>query len=285
MTRIALIGAGVMGAGLARLFRAAEWPVSVYDPDPDALAAVPNVRRAGSLAAAVADAEFVIEAASERLDIKQAIFAELADTTGPETVLATNSSVIAVGAITAPLDPAAAGRVVGTHFWNPPDIIPLVEVIAGPRSGDAAIGRAMAMLRAAGKEPIHVRGDTVPGNRMQHALWREAMALVDEGVCSAQDVDHIVKRSFGLRLSVLGPLENADLVGLTLTSQIHEVVLPTLSAATSPSPLLAEHIARGETGAAIGRGFYPDWTPAKRAEVRIRLAHHLTTALAREHGA
>lgn len=285
MTVVALIGAGLMGTGLARLFTAHGTPVAAYDANPAALdalvAAVPAARAAATLAEAVAQADLVIEAVSERLDLKQSIFAELASATGRETILATNSSVIAVGAITANLDQAAAARCVGTHFWNPPDLIPLVEVIQGPRTSTATIARAMAIMAAAGKEPVHVRRDTVPGNRLQHALWREAIALVEEGVCSPEDVDRLVKRSFGLRLPVLGPLENADLVGLELTKAIHDVVLPTLSRATAASPVLSGRIAAGKTGVATGQGLYPSWTATDVAEVRVRLADHLANMLDR----
>ena len=242
--------------------------------------AVPGVIVAGSLAEAVADAAMVIEAVSERLALKQAIFAELVAATGPGTILATNSSVIAVGAITAALDDDAAARCVGTHFWNPPDLIPLVEVIQGPRTAAPTIERTIAILTAAGKEPVHVRRDVVAGNRLQHALWREAIALVEEGVCSPADVDRLVKRSFGLRLAVLGPLENADLVGLELTRAIHEVVLPTLSRASAPSPALVERIERGDTGVAAGRGFYEQWSEPQVAALRQRLAEHLAQGVA-----
>ena len=138
----------------------------------------------------------------------------------------------------------------------------------------------MALLSAAGKEPVHVRHDCVPGNRLQHALWREAIALVDEGVCTPEDVDTIVKRSFALRLAVLGPLENADLVGLELTRQVHEVVLPTLSRATAPSPSLLGRIATGDTGVAAGAGFYSGWTPVIVEALRDRLARHLSGSIA-----
>jgi 3-hydroxybutyryl-CoA dehydrogenase len=283
MTTIALIGAGLMGTGLARLFTIQGIAVAAFDANPDALAAlidqVPATRAAGSLAEAAAPADIVIEAVSERLDLKQSIFADLASATGPNTILATNSSVIAVGAITAKLDDASAARCVGTHFWNPPDLIPLVEVIEGPRTAPATIETTVAIMAAAGKEPVHVRRDTVPGNRLQHALWREAIALVEEGVCSAEDVDRLVKRSFGLRLPVLGPLENADLVGLELTKAIHEVVLPTLSRATAASPILSERIAQGKTGVATGQGLYHRWTETSVAEVRARLADHLAALL------
>ena len=283
MTSVALIGAGLMGTGLARLFTSHNMAIAAYDAIPAALdalvTAVPAARTATSLPDAVLQAVLVIEAVSERLDLKQSIFAELGAATGPNTILATNSSVIAVGAITAKLDDATAARCVGTHFWNPPDLIPLVEVIEGPRTSFATIAATMAILTAAGKEPVHVRRDTVPGNRLQHALWREAIALVEEGVCSAEDVDRLVKRSFGLRLPVLGPLENADLVGLDLTKAIHDVVLPTLSRATAASPLLAARIAEGATGVATGRGLYADWTDARVADVRKRLADHLLAML------
>ena len=265
-----------MGSGLARLFAGLGWPVSLWDRDEaarDRVACdVPAARIASSLADAVAGAALVIEAIAEIAEAKQSLFAELATLTEPDTLLATNSSVIAVGTIAAACDDTAAARIVGTHFWNPPDLIPLVEVIEGPRTAPDTVARTMALLRAASKEPVHVRRDVVPGNRLQHALWREAMALVDEGICSPEDVDHIVKRSFGARLAVLGPLENADLVGLGLTEQIHRVVLPTLSRATAPAAGLSARIAAGES-------FYAD--AADRAvAVKQRLAAHLRASFA-----
>ncbi len=283
MTHIALIGAGLMGTGLARLFTGHGMSVAAYDAKGTVLgaliAAVPAARAATSLADATVDADLVIEAVSERLELKQAIFADLVAATGSGTILATNSSVIAVGAITAHLDDAAAARCVGTHFWNPPDLIPLVEVIEGPRTDPATIATTMAIMIGAGKEPVHVRRDTVPGNRLQHALWREAIALVDEGVCSPEDVDRLVKRSFGLRLPVLGPLENADLIGLGLTKEIHDVVLPTLSRSTAASAALSKRIASGATGVAAGRGFYNGWTDESIAALRARVSNHLVKLL------
>jgi len=280
--RVALIGAGLMGTGLARLFAKADWAVTAFDSNAAALdalcAQVGGTRAAASLADAATDVDLVIEAVSERLELKQAIFASLA-AAGGSAVLATNSSVIPVGAITALLGGDDAARCVGTHFWNPPDVIPLVEVIEGPRTAPETVRAAMAMLADAGKEPVHVRRDVVPGNRLQHALWREAIALVEEGVCAPEDVDHIVKRSFGLRLPVLGPLENADLVGLELTEQIHAVVLPTLSRATEASPELARRVGAGESGVAAGAGFYRGWTPDSVERLRARLRVHLANML------
>jgi 3-hydroxybutyryl-CoA dehydrogenase len=280
---IAIVGAGFMGVGLARIFRDKGWPVAAFDVDAgvlDALvAAVPGTRAASSLRDAVADAEFVIEAVSEKPALKQAIFAEMAACTRAGTVLASNSSVIQVGVITANVPDEHAGRCIGTHFWNPPELIPLVEVIAGPRSADWAIDTAMAVLADAGKEPVRVRADTVPGNRMQHALWREAIALVQEGVCLPEEVDHIVRRSFGLRLAALGPIENADLIGLDLTQQIHDIVFPVTNRSDAANPLLADKIAAGALGAKSGAGFYDGWTDQRTAAVKKRLADHLDEQL------
>ena len=279
MPRIALIGAGLMGAGLSTVFDTAGWTVSAYDVDRAALSRLASARQADSLTDAVQDADLVIEAVAERLEVKQAVFADLVRHAPPQAVLATNSSVIPVGRVAEHVPDDHAQRILGTHFWNPPDLIPLVEVIPGPRTADWAMDQAMDFLRSAGKEPVRVRQDVVPGNRLQHALWREALALVEEGVCSPADVDHIIKRSFGLRLAVLGPLENADLVGLRLTQQIHDVVLPSLSQATTPSRVLEERLQAGHGGVKDGAGLYPQWTEDQTAALRQRLTDHLHRAL------
>ncbi len=274
-----------MGTGLARLFRRVNWPVTAWDQDAPAVARlcteVPDVVAAKDLRDAAGNADLVIEAVAEESSVKQALFVELAAYTASHTLLATNSSVIPVAVVSAKVSDDDAGRVLGTHFWNPPDLIPLVEVIQGPRTSNATILRAVGLLEAAGREPVHVHADVVPGNRLQHALWREAMALVDEGICSPQDVDRIIKRSFGARLAVLGPLENADLVGLELTRQIHEVVLPQLSRATKPAAGLLRRIAAGKTGIAGGGGFYPAWDAASISALRARLAEHLRRTFSR----
>jgi 3-hydroxybutyryl-CoA dehydrogenase len=300
---LAVVGAGLMGGALAHLFSAAGWNVRVSDPIQAALDQLParlaalraaqpqppggpprgEVTALTELAPAVAGVELVIEAAPEKPPLKQSLFAELARLTDAHTVLATNSSVIPVATVAERVDDAAARRIIGTHFWNPPELIPLVEVIQGPRSDVAAVARTMQILREVGKRPVHVRRDVVPGNRLQHALWREAMALVDEGVCAPEDVDAIVKNSFGLRLAVLGPLENADLVGLELTADIHKVVLPLLSRATTPSPGLLQRLADGARGVASGAGFYRGWTEERVAALRRRLVEHVQ-ALLRERG-
>jgi len=286
--RLAVVGAGLMGAALARLFAIAGWAVRVSDPDQQALDRLEATSTSGGggglsthrvLAEAVSDADLVIEAAPEKAPLKQNLFVQLAALTPAHCILATNSSVIPVATVAAQVDDANAQRIIGTHFWNPPELIPLVEVIQGPRSSAAAIQAALTMLRGVGKYAVHVRRDVVPGNRLQHALWREAMALVDEGVCTPEDVDAIIKNSFGLRLAVLGPLENADLVGLELTADIHRVVLPQLSRATEPSPGLLQRVHSGARGVASGAGFYASWSADQVAALRTRLVAHVRRLL------
>ena len=155
----------------------------------------------------------------------------------PTAILASNTSVIPIHRIAAGLP--TAERIVGTHWWNPPALIPLVEVVQSAQHSQATVRATMELLTSVGKSPAHVTKD-VPGfvaNRLQHALWREAIAMVAEGVCDAATLDACVKNSFGLRLAVLGPLENADLVGLDLTLDIHRTIIPELDRSDRPESL------------------------------------------------
>ena len=139
--------------------------------------------------------------------------------------------------------------------------------------------KTMVLLAAVGKQPAHVRKD-VPGfvaNRLQHALWREAIAMVEEGICDAATLDHCVKTSFGLRLPVLGPLENADLVGLDLTLDIHRTMIPELDRSAGPNPFLIEQVEAGKLGFKTGEGFR-QWTASEQQELRERLVKHLIQA-------
>ena len=138
----------------------------------------------------------------------------------------------------------------------------------------------MALLTHAGKLPVRVGRDVAGfiGNRLQHALWREAIALVAEGVCDAETVDLVVRNTIGLRLATLGPLENADYVGLDLTLAIHEAVIPSLDSHPHPSPLLRALVADGQLGARSGHGFL-DWPEGARERTAARLAEHITAQL------
>jgi 3-hydroxybutyryl-CoA dehydrogenase len=295
--RIAIIGAGLMGHGIAQVFlRYPEYEITLYDTIRSILDAAPgkirtNVQSMGgtccdlsrlrltdSLRDAVSSADIVIEAIPEKLGLKQQFFAEVERLSGPDCIFASNTSVIPITAIGEKL--ANKTRMIGTHWWNPPYLIPLVEVVQTVHTSPDVIDACMNLLAAVGKTPVHVKKD-VPGfvaNRLQHALWREAIAIVEAEICDAATVDLCIKNSFGLRLSVLAPLENADLVGLELTEDIHRVILPDLSAAKEPSSLLRQMINENRKGWSTGAGFY-EWTEESKAELRQRLIARLLQLL------
>jgi 3-hydroxybutyryl-CoA dehydrogenase len=169
---------------------------------------------------------------------------------------------------------------VGTHFWNPAHLIPLVEVVRTEKSSDAVVSAVMELLTRAGKKPVLCKKD-VPGfiaNRMQHALWREAISIVENGIADARTVDDAVKYSFGLRLPQLAPLENADMVGLDLTLNIHRYILQYLEDSHMPSPLLEEAVSKGELGFKTGKGLQ-SWTKGQADNSRTELNEYLIRML------
>ena len=293
--RIGVLGAGLMGHGIAQVFALAGHEVRIYDPSPAALetvrariaanlrdldedeSAAQRVTPASTIAEAVSDAGFVVEAALEDLAVKQALFAEIERHAPAHAILASNTSVIPITQIMQGI--ADGARTVGTHWWNPPFLVPLVEVIGTDRTSQQTIDATMALHEAIGKTPVHVKKD-VPGfvgNRLQHALWREAISLVENGVCDARTVDTVVKASFGRRLGVLGPIENADLVGTDLTLAIHNTVLPSIESRPGPSPYLESLVASGKLGMKSGEGFRT-WTAEEQAELRQKVVQHLKKA-------
>ena len=196
---------------------------------------------------------------------------------GDGTILASNTSVIPITDIMRGL--RRRERALGTHWWNPPYLVPLVEVIGTEWTSSAAIEWTMKLHKDVGKTPAHVKKD-VPGfigNRLQHALWREAIALVEHGICDAETVDTVIKAAFGRRLAVLGPLENADMVGTDLTLAIHQTVLPAIESRPGPSPYLEKLVADGKLGFKSGEGFRK-WTPEQQAALRSNVLQHLKKA-------
>ncbi|HEY1154353.1 MAG TPA: 3-hydroxyacyl-CoA dehydrogenase family protein [Pseudolabrys sp.] len=293
--RIAVVGAGLMGHGIAQVFALAGHAVTITDTFKPALdaakdrvlanlkdlgedeAALERITPIADLADAVRDADYVVEAVLEDLDLKQSLFAEIEKHVRPDTILASNTSVIPITAIMQGLNKRE--RALGTHFWNPPFLVPLVEVIETEWTSPDVVAWTMALHRDAGKTPAHVKKD-VPGfigNRLQHALWREAIALVENGICDAQTVDAVVKASFGRRLAVLGPLENADLVGTDLTLAIHKTVLPAIDSRPAASPYLEKLVSDGKLGFKSGEGFR-SWTPEQQQALRQRVVQHLKNA-------
>lgn len=297
--RIGVIGAGLMGCGISQTFASAGHEVSVFDVFPQALNSLLERVRKGlrdldeneddaarihpcaQLADAVVGADYVVEAAQENLEAKQKIFVELEGVVRPDTVLASNTSVIPITQIVSGLK--RRERAVGTHWWNPATLIPLVEVVATEWSDPKVVDWTVELHRQIGKTPVKARKD-VPGfiaNRLQHALWREAVSLVENGICDAETVDICIKASFGRRLAVLGPLENADMVGTDMTLAIHETVLPAIDSNPGPSPYLRDLVARGKLGWKSGEGFRT-WTPEQKQQLQQKLVGHLKAARAAE---
>jgi 3-hydroxybutyryl-CoA dehydrogenase len=224
---------------------------------------------------AVAEAAIVIESVAENLKVKQDLFRELDQICPRDVILATNTSVISITAIASKA--RNRDRIVGTHFWFPPYLIPLVEVVKGKDTSDETMEVTYQFMKRAGKYPIKCLKD-VPGfvaNRLQHALWREAISIVEKGIADAATVDDAIKQSFGIRIPVLGPIENADMVGLDLALAIHNTVLRDLEASPKPSRLLKDKVSKGELGFKSGKGFYDSWTPEDIKRTRARLTKHL----------
>jgi carnitine 3-dehydrogenase len=236
ITRVATVGTGVIGASWTSCFLARGLDVVATDPDPgaedrlrrDVEAHWPALARLGladgaspdrltfarDVEAAVAHAQFVQESGPEREEVKQALFATLDAATGPDVVLASSSSGLLPTAIQAACERHPERVLVG-HPFHPAHLVPLVEVVGGERTGEAAIERATAFYTAVGKRPIRLRAE-LPGhlaNRLQAALWREAYSLVDRGVATVADIDTAIAHGPGLRWALLGPFVLQHLSG------------------------------------------------------------------------
>jgi len=300
ITNICMIGAGLMGHGIAQVFASKNYNVRLLDVKAELLSkAIENIRSNLSIMArkgvgleseieaiisriktttsmdeATSDAQLVIEAVPESLELKQKIFQDLDRLCPSETILATNTSVIS------PTEIAAKARnrerILGTHFWNPPYLIPLVEVVKGKETSEEAVETTYYVLKNAGKHPVKVMKD-VPGfiaNRLQHALWREAISIVEKGIADPAAVDDVIKKGFGIRLPVLGPLENADMVGLDMTLAIHDYIFKYIDASPDASPLLKKKVEKGELGFKTGQGFQT-WSAEEAEKSRKNLLDKL----------
>lgn len=289
---IGIVGAGLMGHGIAQRFLAAGLKVNLYDPSETALDnAKVQISRifdilgqqntAGelltcttSMAEAVALAGLVIEAGPENKGVKRDIFSALCKFAPQHCILATNTSAIPIGVIAEGQN--RPERIIGAHFWNPPHLVDLVEVVQSQFTTCDVVKTTMALFSKVGMKPVHVKKD-IPGfigNRLQHAMKREAIALVSQGVCDADTIDEVVKHGFGKRLAVLGPLEQSDLVGLDLTLSILSTIYPHLDNSKTPQDVLQEKVAGGKTGMKAGEGF-KTWTEASAEQVRQRVQKHL----------
>lgn len=218
---------------------------------------------------AVALADIVIESAPENMAFKQDLFARLDALAKPEAVLASNTSGLSITEVAARC--ARPERVLTTHFWNPPHLMPLVEIVLGERSDPAVGASVKALLAECGKKAVVVKRDTPGqlGNRLQMALVREAAHIVEAGIADAEDVDEVVRSGFGLRLPVYGVFEHADIVGLDMVTAIAEYVSSDLYSERRAPQIMRDKVAAGELGAKSGRGFH-DWSRKDAAAVKER---------------
>jgi 3-hydroxybutyryl-CoA dehydrogenase len=311
---IGVIGAGLMGHGIAQIFASAGYDVNLYDTDKTTLegakgkieanfkvfialglakpenvaSCLDRIALCPSLEDLCKSPQYIIEAVLEDLLLKSKVFAEVERHAAADAIFSSNTSAISITEIGAVLK--NRGRFVGTHFWNPPQVLPCVEVIRGDHTDEGAFETVYALMEKVGKVPVRVLKD-VPGflgNRLQHAMWREAISLCEKEIACAEDIDKVVKYGFGARMPFIGPLETADLAGLVLTRDIHKYLFPYLESSTKPSPLLEDIISEGATGVKAGRGFY-EWTPEKiqqivqqRDTVLLRILHEIIGRLKRE---
>lgn len=292
---IAVIGGGTMGAGIAAGFLAGRWNAWIVNP-PDAVSATIDarlrvaidqlggryrseaIRRTERLTeVSWHEIDLVIEAAPERLDVKQAIFAELERLAKPDTPLCSNSSALPIGRIGEGL--ATQRRMVGAHYFMPAHLVPGVEVVQSERTDPVVADRVAEHLESIGKVAIRVRRD-LPGflaNRLQHALAREAFSLMDRGIATAEDIDNAVRFAFGFRYIAAGPVLQKDHAGLDVHAAAAATIYPDLCNASVPSAVLTGLVAAGHLGMKTGRGFY-EWTPERIKAEKARYEAALAAA-------
>ncbi len=222
-----------------------------------------------SYAEAVPGADLVFEAAPEDVNIKQTVFRALEQHSAPGVLLCSSTSGLSPQDIAEPL--ADKGRMAVTHFWNPPYLVPLVEVIPHSDMSEANRKAVASFIRRLGKEPVFLKRDIAGhiGNRLQHALYREALHLIEQGVATPDDIDRVVLNSFGPRFSAIGPMEYFDSCGLDLHQKVQGYLYPTLCNASEPQDILLRNVAEGSLGSKTGKGLY-DWSERDEDEFRAR---------------
>ncbi len=282
-----VVGGGTMGADVAIVLARGGCRVTVTDPQPAqrenvqqrVLAGLTDLdlaHRAAQVHAvpelqdvAWSDVQLVVECIPEKLDLKQALFAQLVTRAPASAVLTSNSSSFPISAIAQGLP--TQERMLGLHFFMPAHLVPLVEVVLGPQTLPQTADALSAFMRGCGSVPVLVRKDK-PGflaNRLQHALSREAFAMIDEGVATPEDVDAAVRFGFGFRYLAAGPVMQRDHAGLDVHCAAAATMYPSLSNTAEPSRALRERVQAGRIGMKAGAGFY-DWTPESRQAERDR---------------
>ena len=205
-------------------------------------------------------ADIVFEAIVENLEVKQEMFKKLDELCPQEAILASNTSALSITLIAEKA--RHKERIIGTHFWNPAYLIPLVEVVKTKDVSEEVVARTFDALKNAGKHPVIVEKD-VPGflaNRLQHCLFRESISIVEQGIASPAAVDEAIKYGFGMRVGIMGPFEVMDSCGLDMTKAIHEFVFPDIEDTHEVQKLVTDNIAAGRLGFKTGGHGIEDWT-------------------------
>ncbi|MFH1123818.1 MAG: 3-hydroxyacyl-CoA dehydrogenase family protein [Pseudomonadota bacterium] len=280
--RISVIGAGVMGHGIAQAFAQQGYDVSLYDLREDLLDQaitkiesnlktfieagletehrltdiLSHIKGTTRLDSAVENADFVIEAVLEDPDLKRQVFKKIDQFTPEHAILASNTSTLSISEFGAEV--TKKDKLIMTHWFNPPHIVPVVEVVAGKETSEKTFQITFQLLEKIGKVPVKVLKE-IPGflvNRIQAAMVREALSLLEQKVVSAEDLDRAVRGSFGFRLGVVGVLETLDLAGLDLMVKALGNLYKFLDNALEPQGVLKEKVERGDLGIKTGRGFH-----------------------------
>ncbi len=249
-----------------------------------ALSATHLLHASADMDSEVSNADIVVESAPEDMEFKQSLFRRLDDVAPANTILGSNTSGLSITAIASQCTHHPE-RVLTTHFWNPPHLIPLVEIVCGERTSLELAENVRDLLRRCGKVPVIVRKDRPGqlGNRIQQAMIREAVNVVAEGIASAEDVDLAVRKGFGMRLPAYGIFEHQDLVGLELASKVQDYVAKDLYNAPHAPPLYQELMDAGHLGASTGQGFY-NWQNKSAEEVKSRRDRFVISVLKSEFG-
>jgi len=301
---VSIIGAGLMGHGIGQVFAQAGYSVLLRDIKQEFLtsavikmkenlqklsaaglvrkenidATMSRVKTTLDMKEALMNSDFMIEAATENLDLKKQIFSEASKLAPERTILATNTSGLPILEIAGVTN--RPGKVIGTHFWNPPYLLRAVEIVKGEGTTDETVTATYGLLKKVGKKPVVVKKD-IPGQigiRILYAMIREAMSLVEKGVASPEDIDTVVKEALGTRLPVVGVLELADLSGVDLVLMVSKRLFKDLDNSTEPTKLLTDMVADGRTGIKTLKGFY-NWTPESIASTIKKRDEHLLEIL------
>ena len=292
--RAVVVGAGTMGTTLAKLMAVNGVKVTVVDTNPQVLET--SRQRLATHAATTCFAtdlkmtevpDFVIESVTENVEVKQKVVAQIEASVNDATIIMTNTSGIPIDEIGSIM--RVPQRFVGTHFFNPADIVPTVEVVPGSHTEAETVEKACGWLTQLGKRTAVLK-TCVPGfvaNRIQHAVMRECLSLLEKGVVETEALDDIVQYSIGVRLALNGPLCQRDLNGLDTHLHIARYLYPDLDASQQPAALLEEYVAKGRLGAKVGRGFYrwSDESLARhQAHERSKLKRIIELAAQDSHG-